>query len=155
MSEKGKSYAELLKDPRWQKVRLQVLERDGWKCQICGDQKSTLHVHHMRYFYGMPPWDYPLSLLATLCKGCHDEETESKSSLLSDIQTTLANRGAHSLALQELFHFLNEIPENECLCEVFRALRFAFSQPDFCKCLLNRFDLNDDPVVNAQPERTV
>ena len=35
---KGKpmTYTEKLKDPRWQKKRLEILERDNWECQDCG-----------------------------------------------------------------------------------------------------------------------
>ncbi len=30
------TYSEKLRDPRWQKKRLQIFERDGWKCRVCG-----------------------------------------------------------------------------------------------------------------------
>jgi hypothetical protein len=39
------SYADLLKDPRWQKKRLEVLESNGWACEACGSATKTLHVH--------------------------------------------------------------------------------------------------------------
>ncbi len=29
------TYAEQLKDPRWQKRRLEILQRDEWRC-LCG-----------------------------------------------------------------------------------------------------------------------
>ena len=45
----AKSYKKLLKDPRWQKKRLKVLERAGWACEECGDTKTELHVHHTFY----------------------------------------------------------------------------------------------------------
>ncbi len=35
-------YLEKLKDPRWQKKRLAVMERAGWKCQCCSETKKTL-----------------------------------------------------------------------------------------------------------------
>ena len=57
------------KDPRWQKMRLEILERDGWACAACSDTKSTLHVHHIVY-RGMP-WEAPEGLLQTLCETCH------------------------------------------------------------------------------------
>ena len=44
-----KSYYEKLLDPRWQKKRLEILNRDEFKCRSCGDDKSTLHVHHGYY----------------------------------------------------------------------------------------------------------
>lgn len=65
------TYAEKLKDPRWQKKRLLICERDGWKCRNCDDASKTLHVHHCHYVKGNP-WDTPDELLLTLCASCHD-----------------------------------------------------------------------------------
>lgn len=71
----AKTYAEKLLDPRWQKKRLEVLERDSWMCQYCYDSENTLHVHHLRYEdYYKNPWDYPLVYLITACEKCHKEE---------------------------------------------------------------------------------
>lgn len=67
-------YFEKLKDPRWQKKRLQILERDKWTCQKCFDNGSTLNVHHKHYLKNKAPWDYPDELLVTLCDDCHDTE---------------------------------------------------------------------------------
>ena len=69
----GKSYKKLLKDPRWQKKRLKVLERAGWACVRCGDDKTELHVHHT-FYDGRKPWKYPKWSLECLCKDCHEEE---------------------------------------------------------------------------------
>lgn len=66
-----KTYSDKLKDPRWQKKRLLVLERDGWKCKLCGDEKTTLHVHHKKYT-GYSPWDAPEVDLITYCEHCHN-----------------------------------------------------------------------------------
>ena len=65
------TYAEKLKDPRWQRKRLEILERDGFKCIKCGDTKKTLHVHHVAYLRKTEPWDHPSSGLLTLCETCH------------------------------------------------------------------------------------
>lgn len=64
------AYAEKLKDPRWQKKRLEILSRDNWSCYWCGDTESTLHVHHTVYV-GENPWDTWDECLLTLCEGCH------------------------------------------------------------------------------------
>ena len=64
-------YAEKLKDPRWQKKRLKILERDGWKCNLCKCDADTLHIHHLEYT-SKDPWDEPNKNLITLCKYCHD-----------------------------------------------------------------------------------
>jgi hypothetical protein len=66
-------YQTKLQDPRWQKNRLLVLERDDWSCTKCQDNSTTLHVHHIKYEPGKEPWDYPLSNFVTLCADCHRE----------------------------------------------------------------------------------
>lgn len=63
------TYAEKLKDPRWQKKRLEVLQRDRWTCKLCNDTHTTLHVHHLSYAEN--PWDVALDELLTYCKHCH------------------------------------------------------------------------------------
>jgi len=65
-------------DPRWQKKRLKILERDDWRCQICGNDEITLHVHHRLYIQNKSIWDYPDHLLITLCESCHESEKEMK-----------------------------------------------------------------------------
>lgn len=67
-------YSELLLDPRWQKKRLQILERDQWTCRVCGDKTKTLHVHHTLYKRGVDPWDADDKTLVTLCSACHEAE---------------------------------------------------------------------------------
>ena len=68
------TYAQKLKDPRWQKKRLEILERDRFTCIYCGDTKTTLHVHHTLYRKGADPWEYQHEFLMTLCEDCHNIE---------------------------------------------------------------------------------
>lgn len=68
------TYIEKLRDPRWQKKRLEIMERDGWQCTMCGDNESNLQVHHKTYTYGMEPWEYHNNNLTTLCSACHTSE---------------------------------------------------------------------------------
>jgi hypothetical protein len=65
------TYSELLKDPRWQKRRLEVLDRDKFECQLCLDSLRTLHIHHKTYNKNGAPWDVPSSELITYCEECH------------------------------------------------------------------------------------
>lgn len=65
------AYVEKLRDPRWQKKRLEILSRDNWKCSFCGDIDNTLHVHHESY-NGDNPWDAPSDALKTCCDNCHE-----------------------------------------------------------------------------------
>lgn len=76
-----KTYEEKLKDPRWQKKRLEILERDNWMCQECRDEDSTLIVHHIDYLPNRDPWDYPNILLITLCKECHEFDRKERPGL--------------------------------------------------------------------------
>lgn len=64
-------YSEKLKDPRWQRKRLEIMSRDDFSCQLCGEAEKTLHVHHRKYLNGNDPWDYPSKLLITVCESCH------------------------------------------------------------------------------------
>lgn len=69
----AKTYSDLLKDPRWQKKRLDILNRDHFRCRHCESPKKTLHVHHMYYIKGNLPWEYDDDCLVTLCEDCHAE----------------------------------------------------------------------------------
>ncbi len=62
-------YQEKLKDPRWQKKRLEIMERDEWKCKGCGDHEKTLNVHHINYTGD--PWEVEDDDAQTLCEDCH------------------------------------------------------------------------------------
>lgn len=65
------TYSQKLKDPRWQKKRLEILQKDNWTCQCCGNTEDTLHVHHIEYYCNKKPWEYDNSCLITLCDSCH------------------------------------------------------------------------------------
>jgi hypothetical protein len=62
-----------LKDPRWQKKRLEVMEYNDFACEHCGDAESTLNVHHKAYKKKADPWEYSIDELACLCETCHEE----------------------------------------------------------------------------------
>lgn len=67
----ARTYAQKLRDPRWQKRRLEVFERDRFECQSCYSSDKELQVHHLKYIQDADPWDYELSDLKTLCDECH------------------------------------------------------------------------------------
>jgi cytochrome c553 len=72
------AYQEKLKDPRWQKKRLEILERDDFTCQSCCDTETTLNVHH-KYYQKCDPWEYNNEALLTLCEDCHSKESRIRS----------------------------------------------------------------------------
>lgn len=67
------SYKQKLLDPRWQKKRLEILHRDDFRCRVCNDGASTLHVHHKAYIHGRAPWDYEDEYFIALCDKCHEK----------------------------------------------------------------------------------
>ncbi len=69
---KRKSYSDKLRDPRWQKRRLEILNRSEFHCDNCGDGENELHVHHLVYRKNTEPWEYADKDLSCLCVECHD-----------------------------------------------------------------------------------
>jgi hypothetical protein len=63
------TYKEQLESPLWQKKRLKIFERDEFSCQLCCDNKTQLHVHHLSYSGNA--WEALDDELITLCKYCH------------------------------------------------------------------------------------
>jgi 5-methylcytosine-specific restriction endonuclease McrA len=51
------------------KLQRQVLERDGWRCQVCGSMQN-LQVHHLK-FRSHSGSDEEQNLI-TLCAECHE-----------------------------------------------------------------------------------
>lgn len=72
------TYAEQIKSPMWQKKRLEILKRDNFICQSCGDEESQLHVHHKSSEYGKYIYEYENNVLITLCKNCHELISNNK-----------------------------------------------------------------------------
>ena len=85
---KQDEYSKYYKDPRWQKKRLKIFERDRFSCDFCGSKRRTLVVHH--FWYGQIedkktgewrdrlPWEYKDEFLITLCEKCHEKEHASR-----------------------------------------------------------------------------
>jgi len=64
-----------LKTPRlrldansYHELHRQILERDSWRCQVCGSMQN-LQVHHLK-FRSQSGGDVEPNLI-TLCAGCH------------------------------------------------------------------------------------
>jgi 5-methylcytosine-specific restriction endonuclease McrA len=69
---KKNEFFDQYKDPRWQKKRLEILERDKFKCRSCTNAESTLHVHHFKYDPDCKVWEYDNDDLITFCDTCHE-----------------------------------------------------------------------------------
>jgi hypothetical protein len=83
-------YWQKLLDPRWQRKRLEILNRDDFTCLDCGAKEATLHVHHCVYVKGGEPWDPPEEELRTLCNLCHLKRHDLESDLKLEFQRFMA-----------------------------------------------------------------
>lgn len=109
------TYQEQLKSPKWQKKRLEIMQRDGFKCRSCGDDKSQLSVHHIFYLKGKKVDEYHNSFLLTLCDKCHNELHR---------QTELV----YYAITQHAIHISAPL-----IIDYFKALRMAIKiEPDYC-----------------------
>ena len=107
----AKTYSRKLSNPRWQKKRLKILERDKWTCKKCGDVETELHVHHLEYHKN--PWDTPNKDLITLCAHCHEfiedlkNDTEFKETPFDKIKIFKSNNWKNGERI--MFSRINEI----------------------------------------------
>lgn len=92
------TYSERLKDPRWQRKRLEVMQRDGFKCRDCGSETETLHVHHCHYERGAP-WETNSVFMLTLCDKCHKSRQEMECVLTKMCGKILAETSQQRLAI--------------------------------------------------------
>lgn len=90
------TYREQLLHPNWQRKRLEILQRDGFACQLCCEDQSTLHVHHKQYAKGRMAWEYPADELVTLCEECH-ETMHAQNDLLRSVTAKLPVDGPASI----------------------------------------------------------
>jgi hypothetical protein len=102
------TYSEKLRDPRWQKRRLEIYERDKFTCQECGATTKSLHCHHLDYEKSTEPWEYPAKYLLTLCEDCHAKVDSYRKPIESSIIKSLR------LSLKDYFSY-------KCAEEVFSS----------------------------------
>lgn len=66
------SYKESLQSPRWQRRRLEIMQRADFRCESCGSEDRQLEIHHRRYLTDREPWEYADDDLKCLCCHCHE-----------------------------------------------------------------------------------
>jgi len=83
------TYLEQIRDPRWQRKRLEILNAANFKCENCGSVNNELNVHHSAYLKGQPAWEHPVELLHCLCRPCHKERQQIEDSLKIEMMKRL------------------------------------------------------------------
>lgn len=105
-----KTYSEKLRDPRWQRKRLEILQRDNFTCRDCHAKDKTLHVHHCLYEKG-DPWETDDRFLLTLCEGCHESRQlleDDARKALGIIMSEMVRDGSHS-GIDDLLGFVTSL----------------------------------------------
>lgn len=123
-------YSEKLKDPRWQRKRLEILQRDDWTCQNCQDSTRTLQVHHREYHGN--PWDAPNESLETLCEECHEKRSATNKQFLN-----LDSRSAEEIGL--------------CM----DWSNAQISSLRFIACLASELHTTDSPAIKVRVMRAI
>lgn len=103
------SYADKLRDPRWQRRRLEIMERDGFACRTCDSVKKTLNVHHTYYDRGVEPWDYPAHSLVTFCEDHHKQEGAEQTKWDWELAVAFRRLGATNARMERIAMMLGEI----------------------------------------------
>jgi hypothetical protein len=129
------AWAAKYKDARWQKKRLEIMNRDGWACVSCGAEGEgvTLNVHHAYYESGKAPWEYPDDVLNTLCEKCHERIHFLQKKLMTGIMRENATEtlealvgyadGDYSAPFHDSIHYAtgyvgSRIASRMCECDI-------------------------------------
>lgn len=116
------TYAEQLKHPKWQKRRLEILDRAKFRCESCEDSETTLHVHHKRYRKGAMAWEYSDQELIALCEDCHESEHSDSVDV---------GPGEFRAVVAILATFRSRLDDDELTLRVARATYFENPDPVF------------------------
>lgn len=116
------TYYEQLKDPRWQRKRLEILNRDNFTCQDCKSENTSLHVHHTHYTKNTLAWEYDSNSLITLCECCHDTITWLKhdAKLIIDTEFILSDK-------LQVFTNIIHISQNMSIEDLSKIFKYAQS----------------------------
>lgn len=98
-------YKEQIKSPKWQKRRLEIMEKDNFTCQLCGDTETMLNVHHLAYHRDRNIWEYDDWELMTLCENCHKDEHSS----LDDLTSYIESIKSKGVTMREIIAVLDSI----------------------------------------------
>ena len=79
-------YAKRLADPRWQKMRLELLQAADWRCTWCrrgADDGVQLECDHGYYAVGekRKAHEYERETIHVLCRNCHAKATRARASV--------------------------------------------------------------------------
>ena len=101
------TYSEKLREPRWQRRRLELFASAGWKCQECGSTTRNLQAHHCSYAPLIEPWDLPDSVMMVLCEVCHEHRQGFENTIRFEIGKIMRNTPLPRLN-KMMWYFIDE-----------------------------------------------
>ncbi|HEY5590661.1 MAG TPA: HNH endonuclease [Paludibacter sp.] len=107
----AQTYLDKLKSPKWQKKRLEILERDEFTCIDCGSSDKNLQVHHTIYINDRNPWEYENFQLITLCEDCHEKFTSINK--LIKVQISRFNQLTELQSINEILYSCSKLDPSE------------------------------------------
>lgn len=93
------AYADQLRDPRWQKKRLEIFQRDNFTCVSCGNKTKNLQAHHAVYPRKAFMWELPLEFFQTLCFECHAIRQELTDKIVDALRISIKDVPAERLEI--------------------------------------------------------
>ncbi len=82
---------------RWERARFLAKRRDKFACVQCGS-RNKLEVHHLRPVRAAPELAFDLRNLKTLCRDCHEVETNRELGRVPDAAQTAWKSAVAELA---------------------------------------------------------
>jgi 5-methylcytosine-specific restriction enzyme A len=82
---------------RWQVLRHQILERDGWKCRNCG-ARGRLEIDHIKSVRLAPESAFDPDNLQALCPTCHTKKTRIECGHPAPVQSPERDAWAQAVA---------------------------------------------------------
>lgn len=131
-------YNQYLASPEWRNKTVQIKNRDGNKCLLCGETENLV-VHHLRY--DSVDIEHPgrehESDLVTLCRGCHNKFHNAELSLRIKFEESLAqlridiSNLIHDRILEFYVEFLNNAIEENRSMRLIKRLKVSRSKVSY------------------------
>jgi len=106
ISSKKQAYKDEIRDPRWQRKRLEIMNRDDFRCQLCKTSSNHLNVHHLYYLPKYKIWEYDNEAYVTLCESCHLFAHTELLKITGLISMSILKKGIDFLSLEQIINSL-------------------------------------------------
>lgn len=135
----NKEQSELYKDPRWQKKRLEIFQRDKFTCQFCQSKTKTLVVHHLKYKDNLPPWEYDSDYLVCICEDCHNRESGQRKIYEKVLLSTLKINKFSCEDMHEMIIMFRNLNKKRTNFDNIKIMQHIMTDKKYIKPVFNYF----------------